>query len=65
MVYLEIGDGMARVASSPCPGQICVKTGIIRHAPEEVACVPAQVLLILEGPAGPNPKSKGADAITF
>ena len=62
-VRLEIGEGKARVMAAPCPNQSCVKTGDVRHAHEEIVCVPAQLLLILEGPAGSS--EGGIDAITF
>jgi hypothetical protein len=64
-VRLEIGGGAARVISAPCRLQLCVKAGEIRHAHEEIACVPAQMLMILEGEPGSGPHGIGTDAITF
>src|SRR4051812_1897363 len=63
-VKIEIGDGSARVISSPCPNKLCVKTGSIRHSHEEVICVPAQVIIVLES-AGEGKGKGGVDAITF
>lgn len=63
-VRVEIGGGSARVTSSPCPNHICVKTGSVSHAHEEVVCVPAHLLLVIEGEDGEGTKD-GVDAITF
>ncbi len=63
-IKIEIGAGAARVISSPCPNKICVKTGIIRHSHEEIVCLPAQMLLVLEGDASEQ-KAGGSDAITY
>lgn len=61
-IVLEIGEGSARVASSPCPNRLCVKTGKVSHAHEEIVCVPAHMLVLIEGAGG----EKGeVDAITF
>ncbi len=65
MVWLEIGSGTARVVSSPCPNKLCVKTGVVRHSHEEIVCLPAKLLLTLEGPDGPGHMKAGADAITY
>lgn len=64
-VTLEIGGGSARVIDSPCPNKLCVKTGAIRHAHEEIVCLPAQLLLVLEGSPGLDRKKGAADAITY
>ena len=66
-VWLEIGDGGARVAASPCPNHICVKTGVVRHTHEEIVCVPAHLLLPIEGdPGDAANRDKGeVDAVTF
>jgi hypothetical protein len=62
-VWLEIGGGEARVAESPCPNKICVKTGRVRHAHGEIICVPAHLLVAIEGASGG--KEGGVDAVTF
>jgi len=63
-VTLEIGGGSARVIDSPCPNKLCVKTGAIRHSHEEIVCLPAQLLLVLEGSSAGR-KQGAADAITY
>ena len=61
-IALEIGEGSARVVSAPCPNRLCVKTGKVSHAHQEIICVPAHLLVVIEA-AGDN---KGeVDAITF
>ncbi len=65
-IVIEIGGGSARVISSPCPNQLCVKTGSVRHNHEEVVCMPAQMLLTLEGGKNGGPKHEGeTDVITY
>lgn len=50
-------DG-AWVAESTCPDQVCVRTGRLTRAGEAAVCLPARVILRLEG------GEAGADAIT-
>lgn len=63
-VRLEIGDGGARVASSPCPNRRCIHTGTVRRLGGEIACAPAHLLLVVEGrdPAG---REEAPDAVSF
>ena len=49
----------ARVLSSTCPDQTCVKTGLLTRAGEAAVCLPAQVSLRLEG------GGSGADAAVY
>jgi hypothetical protein len=63
-VELEIGEGSARVVSSPCPNRLCVKTGKVGHAHQEIVCVPAHLLVVIEGAAAGGGKGE-VDAITF
>lgn len=68
-VLLEVGAGGARILSSPCRNKVCVRTGGIRRTHSEIVCMPAQVLVIMEGGA-PASKSAGksaagADAVTY
>ena len=63
-VRLEIGEGSARVAFSPCPNKICVKTGAVRHTHEEIVCVPAHLLLVIEGDSRGHGKGE-IDAVTY
>lgn len=64
-VRVEIGEGAARVLSSPCLNKICVKTGKVRHTHEEIVCVPAHMLVVIEGDASPGPSGGEVDVITF
>ena len=65
-VRLEIGEGAARVAASPCRNKICIKTGAIRHSHSEIVCMPAHLLIVIEGETGPGADShEGTDAVTF
>lgn len=69
-ITLEIGNGSARVSSTPCPNRICLKTGPIRFSHSEIVCMPARMLIVLESaPAsgsGISPDSGTAtDAVTY
>jgi hypothetical protein len=64
-VRLEIGAGSARVIDSPCPNKLCIKTGAVRHSHEEIVCLPAQLLIVLDGPPISGSGKDGADAITY
>lgn len=44
-------DGGVAVTESDCPTQDCVHTGVIRRAGQSVVCLPAQVVVHLEGSA--------------
>lgn len=44
------GDGV-RVTDSDCPTQDCVHTGTITRAGQSIVCLPAQVVVHLEGAA--------------
>lgn len=45
-----------RVSGSDCPGQDCVHTGAISRAGQSIVCLPAQVVVYLEGtPAAGQP----------
>ncbi len=46
-----IRDGRARIASAPCPGQICVARGWLSRSGDVAACVPNRTLLRLTGDA--------------
>lgn len=50
-VTVEIADGAAWVAHSDCPDQLCVHTGRLSRAGATAACVPAGVVLRIEGEA--------------
>lgn len=42
------------IASSDCPTQDCVHTGHIRRGGQSIVCLPAQVVVHLEGGASPD-----------
>lgn len=49
------GDGGLRVASSDCPTQDCVHTGVIARSGQSIVCLPARVVIQLTGGgADPN-----------
>ena len=43
-----------RVSDSDCPGQDCVHTGAISRAGQSIVCLPAQVVVHLEGASAPD-----------
>jgi hypothetical protein len=63
-VTLEIGSGSARVLHSPCPNHLCVRQGSVRRAHAELICMPARLLVVLEGGAG-DPRESSVDAVTY
>ena len=48
-------DGGVAVTDSDCPTQDCVHTGVISHAGQSIVCLPAQVVVHLEGTAPDAP----------
>ena len=46
---VEIAGGEARVLSSPCPHQLCVKMGAVSTPGRAVVCVPNRVVVTVEG----------------
>ena len=71
-VILELGEGTAKVLSSPCRNKVCVRTGGISHAHSEIICMPAQMLVVMEGKPGAGSgggragdSGNGADAVTY
>ncbi|MBQ9493590.1 MAG: NusG domain II-containing protein [Oscillibacter sp.] len=49
-------DGVpgARVVSADCPTQDCVHTGTVTHSGEAIVCLPARIVIRLEGGAVPD-----------
>jgi len=45
---VEINDGGARIASSPCANQTCVNAGRLRSPGQWAACLPNKVMLYIE-----------------
>lgn len=64
-VTLEIGGGTARVAHSPCPNHLCMRQGAVRRAHAELICMPARLLVSLEGGEADDPRQPKIDAITY
>lgn len=54
------GDGV-RVEAADCPTQDCVHTGIISRGGQSIVCLPARIIIRLEG--GPPPETV-VDAVT-
>lgn len=54
---LRVGtrDGGVAVMDSDCPTQDCVHTGVITRAGQSIVCLPAQVVVHLEGTASDAP----------
>lgn len=48
-------DGGVAVTDSDCPTQDCVHTGVITRAGQSIVCLPAQVVVHLEGSAPDAP----------
>ena len=48
-------DGGVAVTDSDCPTQDCVHTGVITRAGQSIVCLPAQVVVHLEGAASDAP----------
>jgi hypothetical protein len=46
---VEVRDGRIRVAESPCPHGICVRTGWTARAGDVIVCVPNRVVVRVEG----------------
>jgi hypothetical protein len=42
---IEIDGSRVRVKEADCPDQICVKTGWIRTAPQQIVCLPWRVVV--------------------
>jgi len=46
---VQLGEGSARVLSSPCREKICVRAGAIARPGQWVACLPNRVFLEIRG----------------
>lgn len=56
---VELTPEGVQVAESDCPTQACVHTGVIRRAGRSIVCLPARVMILLEGTA----EGSGLDAV--
>ena len=54
------GESGLRVARSDCPTQDCVHTGTISRSGQSIVCLPARIIIRLEGG---TPEDGGVDAI--
>lgn len=48
---IEAGEDGVYVSESDCPTRDCVHTGVITRAGQSIVCLPAQVVIHLEGTA--------------
>ncbi|MFO7950628.1 MAG: NusG domain II-containing protein [Candidatus Fermentibacteraceae bacterium] len=60
-VRVEVTDGRARIARSPCPGQDCVRAGWLESTGDMSVCMPSGVLIRVIGTA----EGGGPDALTY
>lgn len=51
VTQVQVGPQGARVLTSPCANQACVRQGWVSHAGEVVACLPNRVVVVIAGPA--------------
>jgi hypothetical protein len=51
-LYVTAGDGQVQVTQADCPTQDCVHTGAISRAGQSIVCLPARVVIALEGTGG-------------
>ena len=58
-LHLTLNAEGAVMAESSCPTQDCVRTGTIRRSGQSIVCLPARVIVTLEGGAA----SDGPDVV--
>lgn len=56
---VDYAAGSARVLSSDCPTQDCVHTGTITRSGQSIVCLPARIIIRLEG-GTPDPDAVDA-----
>jgi hypothetical protein len=49
---IEVRDRRIRIAASPCPHKVCVRTGWIGRSGRMIVCLPNRVVVRIEGDAG-------------
>jgi hypothetical protein len=47
-------DGRVRVAEADCPDQICVRTGWVSAAPQQIVCLPYRVVVKVVSSSPPD-----------
>ena len=60
-VEIEIAPTGARVVSSVCPDQICVRSGMLTKHGDAAACVPQKVVVKIVADRAPD----GVDAVAY
>jgi len=62
---IKIGGNFAWVESSPCSNQTCVASGNVQRQGQWAACLPNNVLLMVQGSSEPdsNTKDENVDAV--
>lgn len=53
-LHITAGNGGVAVTDSSCPTQDCVHTGRITRTGQSIVCLPAQVVVHLEGTSAPD-----------
>lgn len=48
---IQVDGRKVRMLQAPCPGHVCVKQGWIKHPGQNIACVPGNILIRIEGTA--------------
>ena len=48
-LYVTAGDGQVQVTQADCPTQDCAHTGAISRPGQSIVCLPARVVIALEG----------------
>lgn len=61
-VQVEMHGFRARIASSPCPGQDCVRTGWLKDPGQAAVCMPSEVMVRLESRDG---SGSAPDVVTY
>ena len=56
---IRVEDGWVRVVDSPCPLELCVKTGRVSKTNQLICCLPNRVVVRIEGGRGE------VDAVTW
>ena len=50
-LHVTAGKGAVQVTESDCPTQDCVRTGVISRPGQSIVCLPARIVITLEGTA--------------
>ena len=51
VLTVTAADGVVSVAQSDCPGQDCVHSGAVSRAGQSIVCLPAHIVVELDGAA--------------